>query len=482
MEEEVHFAPKMISTPLSNFKPKLEDHDYVELVWENGQILTRGGRRSNVFNRRTTSLLDLYEAEYYDVLKQNTAYVSNMNLGDPKLPKNQISDAKSPFSGGVFPEESDKPTKEKIQSSTLFKRQAVEVADDKENAAIEVEPKTEPGLPDHEAVLENEKDRHGSKKGKGVEPMMMVEAGSGVGAMANDMMNRKSLKKESLEFSPPDAQSVAMGRSLDTVGIENEETESSNLHGWSTELCSASLSVYSRGTMEDHIASSVNRTYSESDGLLTYFSSDLDHESDDVEEEVPARTRKTAKRKPSEDFDELSERETRHEIKKKMRDLRNLLPNCNKDDDKASLLDEAIKYMRTLQFQMQFGFMSLANSFAPPNMMLPLGHYSPTVGLGIGTPPFVPPPVPGAAFLLQPGVMPTSYSKFFDPIESSQQFQRFASMPSSDDSEESSNQGTVDGASAQLQMPEFSQVKNENQEMAKHGNDGAPVYSGRRAV
>ncbi|XP_019056740.1 PREDICTED: transcription factor PIL1 isoform X2 [Tarenaya hassleriana] len=425
MEEEVHFAPKMISTPLSNFKPKLEDHDYVELVWENGQILTRGGRRSNVFNRRTTSLLDLYEAEYYDVLKQNTAYVSNMNLGDPKLPKNQISDAKSPFSGGVFPEESDKPTKEKIQSSTLFKRQAVEVADDKENAAIEVEPKTEPGLPDHEAVLENEKDRHGSKKGKGVEPMMMVEAGSGVGAMANDMMNRKSLKKESLEFSPPDAQSVAMGRSLDT---------------------------------------------------------DLDHESDDVEEEVPARTRKTAKRKPSEDFDELSERETRHEIKKKMRDLRNLLPNCNKDDDKASLLDEAIKYMRTLQFQMQFGFMSLANSFAPPNMMLPLGHYSPTVGLGIGTPPFVPPPVPGAAFLLQPGVMPTSYSKFFDPIESSQQFQRFASMPSSDDSEESSNQGTVDGASAQLQMPEFSQVKNENQEMAKHGNDGAPVYSGRRAV
>ncbi|CAN6979286.1 unnamed protein product [Brassica oleracea var. botrytis] len=54
--------------------------------------------------------------------------------------------------------------------------------------------------------------------------------------------------------------------------------------------------------------------------------------------------------------------------------------NCLQDD-KVSLLDEAIKYMRTLQLQVQM--MSMGNGLIPStSTMLAMGHYSPT-GLGM---------------------------------------------------------------------------------------------------
>ncbi|KAK8689308.1 hypothetical protein V6N13_088030 [Hibiscus sabdariffa] len=78
-----------------------------------------------------------------------------------------------------------------------------------------------------------------------------------------------------------------------------------------------------------------------------------------------------------------------------MRALQELIPNCNKVD-KASMLDEAIEYLKTLRLQVQI--MSMRAALYMPLMMFPTGmqhmhaaaaahmtHFSPmSVGMGVG--------------------------------------------------------------------------------------------------
>lgn len=78
----------------------------------------------------------------------------------------------------------------------------------------------------------------------------------------------------------------------------------------------------------------------------------------------------------------LSERKRRDRINEKMKALQELIPNANKSD-KASMLDEAIEYMKSLQLQIQL--MWMGRGMAP--MMLPgMQHYMSRVGMGIGPP------------------------------------------------------------------------------------------------
>ncbi|KAL1555470.1 helix loop helix domain [Salvia divinorum] len=76
----------------------------------------------------------------------------------------------------------------------------------------------------------------------------------------------------------------------------------------------------------------------------------------------------------------MSERRRRDRINEKMKALQELIPHANKSD-KASMLDEAIEYMKALQLQIQL--MWMGRGMAP--MMLPgLQHYMSRVGMGIG--------------------------------------------------------------------------------------------------
>ncbi|XWS36011.1 hypothetical protein CRYUN_Cryun20dG0045300 [Craigia yunnanensis] len=106
---------------------------------------------------------------------------------------------------------------------------------------------------------------------------------------------------------------------------------------------------------------------------------------------APARGSKGAKRKTKAEVHNLSERRRRDKINKKMRALQELIPNCNKVD-KASMLDEAIEYLKTLQLQVQM--MSMGTGFYMPPMMLPStmqhinaqhlsGYYPMAVGMGM---------------------------------------------------------------------------------------------------
>ncbi|KAL8170774.1 hypothetical protein V2J09_022578 [Rumex salicifolius] len=64
----------------------------------------------------------------------------------------------------------------------------------------------------------------------------------------------------------------------------------------------------------------------------------------------------------------LSERRRRERINEKMRALKELIPNCDKAD-RASMLDEAIEYTKTLQLQVQI--MSVGAGMYLPPMMFP---------------------------------------------------------------------------------------------------------------
>ncbi|TYG47348.1 hypothetical protein ES288_D11G331000v1 [Gossypium darwinii] len=80
----------------------------------------------------------------------------------------------------------------------------------------------------------------------------------------------------------------------------------------------------------------------------------------------------------------------RDRINEKMHALQELIPNCNKVD-KASMLDEAIDYLKTLQLQVQI--MSMRAGLSVPPMMLPTGMqhmhatqmaYFSSMGFGMG--------------------------------------------------------------------------------------------------
>nr|CAA8286760.1 Unknown [Brassica rapa]CAA8287729.1 Unknown [Brassica rapa]CAA8392346.1 Unknown [Brassica rapa]CAA8404007.1 Unknown [Brassica rapa] len=178
--------------------------------------------------------------------------------------------------------------------------------------------------------------------------------------LMNDSL--KSLKNVEVTTAPPDEQSIAVGRSA--------------------ELYFASSSMLSGGTSRDLSCCSLKkRKYGDMEEEESTYLSNSDDGSDDGKTRVTTTTRKTvAKKKRSTEVHKLSERKRRNEISKKMCELQDLLPNCYKDD-KVSLLDEAIKYMRTLQLQVQM--MSMGNGIIPStSTMLAMGHYSP-MGLGM---------------------------------------------------------------------------------------------------
>ncbi|XP_019076397.1 transcription factor PIF1 isoform X4 [Vitis vinifera] len=90
----------------------------------------------------------------------------------------------------------------------------------------------------------------------------------------------------------------------------------------------------------------------EGDDTAEYQSEDVEFESADAKKQV--RGSATAKRSRAAEVHNLSERRRRDRINEKMKALQELIPRCNKSD-KASMLDEAIEYLKSLQLQVQHG-------------------------------------------------------------------------------------------------------------------------------
>uniref|UniRef100_A0A0E0MPG3 BHLH domain-containing protein n=1 Tax=Oryza punctata TaxID=4537 RepID=A0A0E0MPG3_ORYPU len=101
----------------------------------------------------------------------------------------------------------------------------------------------------------------------------------------------------------------------------------------------------------------------------------------------PAQKTTTAKRRRAAEVHNLSERRRRDRINEKMKALQELIPHCNKTD-KASMLDEAIEYLKSLQLQLQM--MWMGGGMAPPAVMFPAAgvhQYMQRMGaVGMGPP------------------------------------------------------------------------------------------------
>ncbi|CDP15171.1 unnamed protein product [Coffea canephora] len=121
-------------------------------------------------------------------------------------------------------------------------------------------------------------------------------------------------------------------------------------------------------------------------------SEDIEEESVGIKKVAHARGVSGSKRSRAAEVHNLSERRRRDRINEKMRALQELIPNCNKAD-KASMLDEAIEYLKTLQLQVQV--MSMGAGLCMPPMMFPTGlqhmhpahvpHFPPMAGgMGLG--------------------------------------------------------------------------------------------------
>ncbi|KAL8139033.1 hypothetical protein V2J09_005034 [Rumex salicifolius] len=88
----------------------------------------------------------------------------------------------------------------------------------------------------------------------------------------------------------------------------------------------------------------------------------------------------TTRRSRAAEVHNLSERRRRDRINEKMKTLQELIPRCSKTD-KASTLDEAIEYLKSLQMQVQM--MSMGCGMVP--LMFPgVQQYMSSLGIGMG--------------------------------------------------------------------------------------------------
>ncbi|KAJ6736080.1 TRANSCRIPTION FACTOR PIF1-RELATED [Salix viminalis] len=155
-----------------------------------------------------------------------------------------------------------------------------------------------------------------------------------------------------------------------------------------TETVEATLTSSSGGS-----GSSFGRTCKQSAGpsssqkRKTIDTGDSEYQSEDADLDSmagnnPAKRSGSTRRSRAAEVHNLSERRRRDRINEKMRALQELIPHCYKTD-KASMLDEAIEYLKSLQLQLQV--MWMGSGMAP--MVFPgVQHFMSRMGMGMAPP------------------------------------------------------------------------------------------------
>ncbi|KAI4327434.1 hypothetical protein L6164_019896 [Bauhinia variegata] len=130
----------------------------------------------------------------------------------------------------------------------------------------------------------------------------------------------------------------------------------------------SSSGIYSSANIKGSSAANVS---SSSVGVSENETDEYDCESEEgidaLADEVLTKSvppRSSSKRSRAAEVHNLSEKRRRSRINEKMKALQNLIPNSNKTD-KASMLDEAIEYLKQLQLQVQMLAMRNGSSLHP---------------------------------------------------------------------------------------------------------------------
>ncbi|KAE9618869.1 hypothetical protein Lal_00047072 [Lupinus albus] len=334
--------------------PSIYGNDSYELVWESGhQIIVHGGS-----NKRPAST----ESGYIFTPFKQHCLSSSTPLKKPRIHSNQIT---PPIKNVLRPSLFLKSTNNENSATTSMEYiiKATKVGKTATTSSKTI---------DHESVvIDSSKGSHGFRRLKGKTPLV-----SGIS-------NQVSFVARSMEPLPE-----ATGHKSDLHGSHaqyyNQTSTSEGLGAKvkaATNLCNEPLlqssSVCSLGASNNtNLCSMKNEETDES----TYLSDN--GEEQEVVKEKPAWEGKRirVKRRRDTKIHSLNERKRRDKINKKMRVLKELIPNCNKVDQ-ASMLDDAIKYLKTLKFQLQI--MSMSRGLYMPLMMLPSAAQQ-LMGAGMG--------------------------------------------------------------------------------------------------
>ncbi|CAA7050100.1 unnamed protein product [Microthlaspi erraticum] len=174
----------------------------------------------------------------------------------------------------------------------------------------------------------------------------------------------------------------------------------------------------------------------------------------EIEGSEEARGSTSRKRSRAAEMHNISERRRREKINERMKALQEVIPRCNKSD-KASMLEDAIDYVKSLQMQIQmmstgYGMMPNMQQFMPPNMQ----HLMPpnmqqfmaqmAMGMmGMNRPPFIPfpgTPFPRHAHLPGPGPGPGPSRRYPFPITQASEPSTVIQLPSQQQPEPLPNQ------------------------------------------
>ncbi|KAK3194424.1 hypothetical protein Dsin_025734 [Dipteronia sinensis] len=386
-------------------------HEFSELVWKNGQALvqslprktkqssssfvnvnlmkkTNGNRSLQDSNKHNESL---YQNHFINMFLEHNEGITgcDKNLMDPQIvPVNEYANRQ--LGGGTGPSSNNYSREIHSQASTpVLKRPRVVSVGDQEKY-LESDRKREKAvnfslfLRSSPVVVKSNNNTS-------------TAAGSSRSAYKDELM--KNINVDHHELVPDDDQSEAVCRDGEftakaklIVDADQKSMEPKPV---------ASSSLCSRGASNNPVYNHNNlrRRYHED----IEWSADLSDQ--DVEEkleniiarkQVPAArgggagTRRKQKR--TSEVHNQSERKRRDKINKKMRALRELIPNCDKVD-KVSMLDEAIEYLKTLQLQVQM--LSMGSGVCMPHQMMmatgmqqmhnapQMAHFSPMMG-GVG--------------------------------------------------------------------------------------------------
>ncbi|KAJ6796817.1 transcription factor PIF4-like isoform X1 [Iris pallida] len=139
---------------------------------------------------------------------------------------------------------------------------------------------------------------------------------------------------------------------------------------------------FGRTTVGQRSASNRNHKRKGRDGEDSECHSDQEVDYESIGANRPSQRSGSTRKSRAAEVHNLSERRRRDRINEKMKALQELIPHCNKSD-KASMLDEAIEYLKSLQLQLQI--MWMGSGMAP--MMFPgVQPYMSRVGIGMGHP------------------------------------------------------------------------------------------------
>ncbi|XWS46368.1 hypothetical protein CRYUN_Cryun14cG0059500 [Craigia yunnanensis] len=433
-DQDPESIPPRMTSHLANLA-SICDPDFLELVWEKGQILIRG--LSSKISKKSFPCSDFSQSSKDRIQREEETSTANRSkdgdadstFGDPlsglsglskldRHDKNEINPYPNCTLGNSlqtgYPELLSKlyedvfnvvldPNKKCYDKQSYVSKFVEEIPQQTANSDSEV-PRS--SLKQYEASIQfmrsKEKKSRIDEKSDSVNfsvflrpPALLKSNHPTSGATRPTSSPDPESQKESL----PDEQSEAVGYK-DTP---SNTRFPSKIHGTSSSLARntaikgnpgnrksveqmvASSSVCSRGA-SNCPTYALKRRYEDTD-----LSGSAMEESEGTIKATPTRGSKGAKRKRKAEVHNLSERRRRDKINKKMRALQELIPNCNKVD-KASMLHEAIEYLKTLQLQVQM--MSMETGVYMPPMMLPstmqhinaqnLVGYSPmAVGMGI---------------------------------------------------------------------------------------------------